>query len=606
MTIFPLILDARPGYLAAGGSSSSLLLAPMGGGTLLQFLEERIRTVTGEPVLIAPTFAVDDPYLHALAESKARVLRVVTERSRTISDAMEPSDLLLLIDPRCIVLDESAFRTLVQGASPYLGARYLVALDRSHHGTHELLQMDHDGRVRRIQRYYDGHTWIQTQDVAAALVPVAALWDLTDPAITDLPRLRRALASCGALATDFPAKSPAMNLRVEGGYLQLNERTSPGVGARTPPAEYREHTPDIWIGPRCEIAPNARLYGPLLIQPGVRIGADSVLIGPSLIGSNSRIGPGVTLAKCVVSPNSNLAPHSVAHQRVLAGAVEGRYLPLRYDVQDEGLTGLLGMLDEQGPTAVHHKTQDHGRYLRFKAWSDTVVALAALVLLSPLMALVALAVKLTSRGPVFFGHEREGMLGRPFKCWKFRTMIVNAVELERKLSSETNEVDGPQFKLKRDPRVTPLGRFLRASNLDELAQLFNVVRGEMSLIGPRPSPFRENQICVPWRLARLSVRPGITGLWQVCRHQRASGDFHQWISYDILYAKNVSLWLDLKILIATILTGGGKWSVPLDLLISTRQAAGTAVPLVGELPVLSDTIVTPAPITTYAGNTRVA
>jgi lipopolysaccharide/colanic/teichoic acid biosynthesis glycosyltransferase len=117
-----------------------------------------------------------------------------------------------------------------------------------------------------------------------------------------------------------------------------------------------------------------------------------------------------------------------------------------------------------------------------------------------------------------------------------------------------------------------MGRILRITNLDELPQLFNVLLGEMSLVGPRPSPFRENQICVPWREARLSVRPGITGLWQVARHDRAAGDFHQWIEYDLLYVQHFTFWLDLKILAATLLTAGGKLGhVSADRLIRLRR-----------------------------------
>ena len=112
---------------------------------------------------------------------------------------------------------------------------------------------------------------------------------------------------------------------------------------------------------------------------------------------------------------------------------------------------------------------------------------------------------------------------------------------------------------------------LRALNVDELPQLFNVLMGEMSLVGPRPSPFRENQVCVPWRAARLSVPPGITGFWQVCRHERAAGDFHQWIEYDLLYVQYFSFWLDLKILAATLLTLGGKAThVPASWLLPGR------------------------------------
>jgi lipopolysaccharide/colanic/teichoic acid biosynthesis glycosyltransferase len=108
-------------------------------------------------------------------------------------------------------------------------------------------------------------------------------------------------------------------------------------------------------------------------------------------------------------------------------------------------------------------------------------------------------------------------------------------------------------------------------SLDELPQLFNVLLGQMSLIGPRPSPFRENQCCVPWREARLSVRPGITGLWQVCRHNRPGGDFHQWIYFDLLYVQHMSFSLDLKILLATLVTRGGQSNVPVHRLIPAHR-----------------------------------
>jgi lipopolysaccharide/colanic/teichoic acid biosynthesis glycosyltransferase len=121
--------------------------------------------------------------------------------------------------------------------------------------------------------------------------------------------------------------------------------------------------------------------------------------------------------------------------------------------------------------------------------------------------------------------------------------------------------------------VTRVGRVLRTLNLDEIPQLFNVLLGQMSLVGPRPSPFRENQVCVPWREARLSVRPGITGFWQVCRHNRSAGDFHQWIEYDLLYVQHLSFWLDLKILLATFLTLGGKaMHIPASWLVGTLQS----------------------------------
>jgi lipopolysaccharide/colanic/teichoic acid biosynthesis glycosyltransferase len=149
-------------------------------------------------------------------------------------------------------------------------------------------------------------------------------------------------------------------------------------------------------------------------------------------------------------------------------------------------------------------------------------------------------------------------------------MSADAHRRQRELY-EQNELDGPQFKLGHDPRITRIGRLLRGTNLDEIPQLFNVLVADMNLVGPRPSPFRENQICVPWRRARLSVQPGITGLWQICRDRKSGADFHQWIFYDLTYVRNRSFWLDVKILLATVLTGGGHWSVPFNWVIPPKE-----------------------------------
>ena len=206
---------------------------------------------------------------------------------------------------------------------------------------------------------------------------------------------------------------------------------------------------------------------------------------------------------------------------------------------------------------------------------EAVIAAAALVLLSPLLAVLGAAVKLSSPGPVLYGDRREGRGGREFRCWKFRSMAVDAHARQRELAEE-NQLDGPQFKIREDPRITRMGRLLRRLNLDELPQLLNVVRGEMGLVGPRPSPFRENQICVPWRDGRLSVAPGITGLWQVCRDRSDAADFHQWIYYDLLYVNHASPWLDFKILLATVLTLGGRSRVPLRWLVGGLASASSA------------------------------
>ncbi len=183
---------------------------------------------------------------------------------------------------------------------------------------------------------------------------------------------------------------------------------------------------------------------------------------------------------------------------------------------------------------------------------DVVFALLALTVTLPLYPIVAILIAIEDGFPVFFGHERETVGGRTFKCWKFRSMRRDAEKMKAELAGQ-NKADGPQFFIPDDPRLTRVGRVIRALQIDELPQFFNVLAGEMSIVGPRPSPFRENQFCPPWREARLSVRPGITGLWQISRTRAEGADFQEWIRYDIQYVEQQSMLLDLWIIWRTIL-----------------------------------------------------
>jgi lipopolysaccharide/colanic/teichoic acid biosynthesis glycosyltransferase len=266
-----------------------------------------------------------------------------------------------------------------------------------------------------------------------------------------------------------------------------------------------------------------------------------------------------------VAPETLVPAGSAVRHRFVTGATEHRRGPRGHAVPFSPPPGGWGVAGE------YHAERPNEGYAALKAPLEAALALLGLLITLPLLLPVAALIKLDSRGPVLFGDRREGKGGRVFRCWKFRTMFVGAEARQRELQQAQNQVDGPQFKMENDPRVTRLGRILRPLNVDELPQLLNVLRGEMSLVGPRPSPFRENQMCIPWREARLSVRPGITGLWQICRRTRALGDFHQWIYYDLLYVRNMSPWLDLKILLATLGSLGGRWHVPLHWLLSRSQ-----------------------------------
>jgi exopolysaccharide biosynthesis polyprenyl glycosylphosphotransferase len=203
----------------------------------------------------------------------------------------------------------------------------------------------------------------------------------------------------------------------------------------------------------------------------------------------------------------------------------------------------------QFPTIPMHRGHVPEIELIFKRLLDIALSSLALLVLSPVLLAIGIAVKLDSRGPVFYSSERIGKKGRVFRCTKFRTMVRDA-EKRRSEVMHMNERDGVLFKISNDPRITNLGRFLRKYSLDELPQFFNVLRGDMSVVGPRPpiaSEVREYKLN---HLRRLDVMPGITGLWQVQARQDPS--FDQYISLDVAYIENWNIWLDLKIILRTI------------------------------------------------------
>ena len=180
---------------------------------------------------------------------------------------------------------------------------------------------------------------------------------------------------------------------------------------------------------------------------------------------------------------------------------------------------------------------------------DLVISTILLILFSPVLLVIAIAVKLSSPGPIIYRSVRPGMAGKPFYCFKFRTMREHADKIQTELEP-LNELSGALFKIRQDPRLTPAGRFLRRFSLDELPQLVNVVRGEMSLVGPRPLPMRDFDRLEEWHKKRYLVLPGITGLWQVSG--RAELDFDDLVRLDFLYLERWSVLLDLTILLRTI------------------------------------------------------
>ena len=180
---------------------------------------------------------------------------------------------------------------------------------------------------------------------------------------------------------------------------------------------------------------------------------------------------------------------------------------------------------------------------------DIIGARLGLILLSPIIAVVACAVKVTSKGPIFFSQKRVGKNGELFEMYKFRSMVVNAEELKGNLEDQ-NEMSGPMFKIKDDPRVTKVGKFIRKTSIDELPQLWNVLKGDMSLVGPRPSLPKEVEQFDNWMFKRLSVRPGLTCYWQVSG--RNNIDFEDWMKLDCRYVDERNLWIDIKLIFKTV------------------------------------------------------
>jgi exopolysaccharide biosynthesis polyprenyl glycosylphosphotransferase len=189
-------------------------------------------------------------------------------------------------------------------------------------------------------------------------------------------------------------------------------------------------------------------------------------------------------------------------------------------------------------------------YLRYvKRGVDVVGAVVALALTAPLMLVMAALVKLESRGPVLYKSQRIGRGGKAFTFYKLRSM-VNGAHTRRKDFAHLNECDGPVFKISNDPRVTRIGRLLRRTSIDEIPQFLNVLKGEMSLVGPRPPIPEEVARYEPWQLKRLSVRPGLTCLWQISGRSRIG--FEEWMRLDLQYIRRQSLWMDIGILLRTI------------------------------------------------------
>jgi len=317
----------------------------------------------------------------------------------------------------------------------------------------------------------------------------------------------------------------------------LGRSSSPDAAMRS--AVGQPHLPP---GNDGNISPDSRRIGPVLFGKQVTVQAGAVIVGPAVLCDGSTVGRDAVIDSSIVGAGVSVEPNRLLRGRVVTASRRGH-------AAEPGIAP-TGRSAEEPVGPAHQgvfRTWPRFSYARcLKRIADVAAAILVLILFAPVIPVIALAVKINSRGPVFFRDKRQGLHGKPFRCIKFRTMRSGADKMQDKLRF-VSEVDGPQFKMADDPRITTVGRFLRETYLDEIPQFFHVLCGQMSVVGPRPSPELENTLCPSWRDARLSVRPGITGLWQVRRTREPLKDFQEWIHYDTQYVRDFSLGLDLWI-----------------------------------------------------------
>jgi lipopolysaccharide/colanic/teichoic acid biosynthesis glycosyltransferase len=565
-----------------GAPRQSLLALPLGSSTVLDQLIRRLSELGGTRVLVAtPGQDATDGSDQVLDATEHAIELVDPAELATVFADCEAEDRLIAVDPAWWPSDDYAFLGDLDRHRLYRGAMHFVPVGADVEGTRERVRCDSTGRVVRVERLYNGVSWPEDA-LNRGFLSIVPLKPLSGKSFDSMRSLRRVLAESGVLSQDMPLHTDAVDLRADGGMLALNEHLLTERLSRSDTPDYERREGQVLVAPGCRVHPRARLVGPVLLQRDVMVDEGATVVGPAVLGRAAHVQSGAMVAQCVLAARTEVESGMTLRQCLAWGDHPGWRL-----AETPAASAAAPALDLpaewttlQGELAAPTDLRRFRRrvHLGVKRAVDIAFSATALLILSPLVMLAAILIKLDSPGPVLFVHRRERRGGAQFPCYKFRTMEAGAHGRQRDLY-RNNAVDGPQFKLAHDPRITRVGRWLRATNIDELPQLINVLLGHMSLVGPRPSPFRENQICVPWRRARLSVRPGITGLWQICRSdERAGGDFQEWIYYDIAYVQHFTVWLDLRIFLATIISLGGQWRVPLSWMLPQESPQGSPTP----------------------------
>jgi len=430
------------------------------------------------------------------------------------SEIVEHAELYLLIDPGTLTLFHLG--PLMEALNWIKPQVVFVRLHDAHdRGYRENVVLDEAERFIKFQRIYDASSRL----TRVALTPdreIAMLWQSARDPLSGWRRLRRFIPRHERATRSIAGAIYDRASNRELSYF-VHDLVDQWRRPDSTVLRVKRFSDGVWQDPLAKIDPAAKFIGSVWVGAGRRVEAGKTVIGPAVVWDDPVARP----------PTEALQWQTIE--------------PVTYPPPpDEQVQRGPGFFDRAA-----------------KRVFDIVFSALAILCTLPLYPFIILAIWLEDGRPFFFAHVRESLGGRDFPCIKFRSMRKDAEKLKATLRKQ-NQADGPQFYIENDPRLTRVGRLLRKYNLDELPQFFNVLRGDMSIVGPRPSPHHENQYCPPWREARLSVRPGITGLWQIKRTRRAGTDFQEWIKYDIEYVERRSFLLDLMIIWKTVSTIFGK------------------------------------------------
>ncbi len=418
------------------------------------------------------------------------------------------AELFLLLEPGQLVLFDVAALTDRLVWRRAVVTRLLI-VDQEDHSYSERVVADASGLVQRIERRYTPRVRSAVRVLLTPSRGVARRWLEEQTTRGARERLRRAVPRSRMddrriAGGSFDESNPAEQARLMARLVAVWPRPDQVL------AGIREIAPGVWAPAGAALPPGAVVIGPVWLGHGAGPGPNGCQVGPLWLGDMTTPPPGAA-----VRP---IGPHEIE---------------------------LL-----QTPAGRRRASGWSPGYALAKRSFDMIVSIVALLVAAPMMVAVAIWILCEDGRPVFYGHRRQARGGRPFRCWKFRTMCRDADRLAGALA-DRNLCDGPQVMISHDPRVTRVGHVLRRFQLDELPQFLNVLLGQMSIVGPRPSPEEENQYCPAWRELRLGVRPGITGLWQLKRTRAPGRDFQEWIRYDVQYVRKASFWFDLKIIAKT-------------------------------------------------------